>query len=223
MKKIETQSLLNLEETIAKNIFDGITYPFEALPKIKEFIANTINNLDDEYNIIDGKIAIHKDAIVSPKSEIVGPVIICANALIKPFAYIRENVIIGEYAQIGNSCELKNSIVFNYAQVPHYNYVGDSIIGYKSHFGAGAITSNLKSDKTNIILKIEGETFETGLRKFGAIVGDNVEIGCNTVLNPGTIIGRNSNIYPVSCVRGFIDSNMIYKDRENIIEKQIKE
>ena len=223
MNKIDTKSLFNINETIAKDLFNSVKYPFEVLPNIKDYITNKLTSLGEEYNIIDNKIAIHNTANVSPKAEIIGPVIICANAIIKPFACIRENTIIGKNAEVGSFCEVKNSIIFNSARIAHHNYVGDSIIGLKVHFGAGAITSNLKSDETNIVLKIDGETIETGLEKFGALIGDNVEIGCNAVMNPGTVIGKSTNIYPLSNVRGYIGPNMIYKDSKNIIEKLNKE
>lgn len=220
LEQIKINQLLDLDKTIAKDIFDGLEYPFEALKRIGEFIIELGKTLKEEDYIKKGdNIWISKQADVAPTALINGPAIICKNAQIRHCAFIRGNAIIGEDSVVGNSTELKNVILFNNVQVPHYNYVGDSILGYKSHMGAGSITSNVKSDKSLVTVNINGAKIETGLKKFGAILGDFVEIGCNSVLNPGSIIGRNTNVYPLSMVRGFVNPNSIYKSKDNIIEK----
>ena len=220
IEQIKINQLLDLDKTIAKDIFDGLEYPFEALSRIGEFIIELGKTLKEEDYIKKGdNIWISKQADVAPTALINGPAIICKNAQIRHCAFIRGNAIIGEDSVVGNSTELKNVILFNNVQVPHYNYVGDSILGYKSHMGAGSITSNVKSDKSLVTVNINGAKIETGLKKFGAILGDFVEIGCNSVLNPGSIIGRNTNVYPLSMVRGFVNPNSIYKSKDNIVEK----
>lgn len=220
MKECKIENLYNLDETIAKKIFEDITYPWEALPKIKDFIIQLGNTLDEsEYEKKGEDIWIAKSAVVAETAYIKGPTIIGKNSEIRHCAFIRGNVIIGESAVVGNSTELKNVILFNKVQVPHYNYVGDSILGYKSHMGAGSITSNVKSDKKLVVVKNDTEEIKTGLKKFGAMIGDEVEIGCGSVLNPGTIIGKNSNIYPLSSVRKVVPQNSIYKNQNEIIEK----
>lgn len=217
---INTLELLDLEKTIAKDIFEDVQTPYLVLPKISAFIVQLQKTLDlNEFEIVDGNIYIHKTAKVAKSAFIAGPCIIDEGAQIRHCAFIRGNAIIGKNSVVGNSTELKNVILFDHVQVPHYNYVGDSILGYKSHMGAGSITSNVKSDKTLVCLNVEGERFETGLKKFGAILGDNVEVGCGSVLNPGTIIGRNSNVYPLSSVRGFVSENSIYKNKCEITQK----
>ena len=222
MEKIKIQNLLDLNQTIAKDIFEGIEYGWEVLPKINEFIVKLGNTLDKtKFDKIDEDIWIAKSAVIAPTAFIKGPCIIDEEAQIRHCSFIRGNAIVGKNAVVGNSTELKNVIIFNNAQVPHFNYVGDSILGYKSHLGAGAITSNVKSDKTLVVVKIGEKKIETNLKKFGAIVGDYVEVGCGSVLNPGTIIGRNSSIYPLSSVRGFINEKSIYKNKNEIIEKNI--
>ena len=221
MEECKIKNLYNLEETIAKNLLQEVTYPWEALPKISEFIIELGEKLNPEiYELKGENIWIAKTAKVFPTAYIKGPVIIGENAEIRHCAFIRGNAIIGNNAVVGNSTELKNVILFNNVQVPHYNYVGDSILGYKAHMGAGSITSNVKSDKKLIIVKNGTETIETGLKKFGAMIGDNVEIGCGSVLNPGTVIGRNTNVYPLSSVRGVIPANSIYKKQNEIIDKK---
>ena len=213
-------SLYNLEETIAKNLLEGLTYPWEALPKIGEFIIELGNKLDkDIYELKGENIWIAKSAKVMPSAYIKGPAIIGENAEIRHCAFIRGNAIVGNNAVVGNSTELKNVILFNNVQVPHYNYVGDSILGYKAHMGAGSITSNVKSDKKIVIVKNGTEKIETGLKKFGAMIGDNVEVGCGSILNPGSVIGRNTNIYPLSSVRGVVAENSIYKNQNEIVTK----
>ena len=214
------ENLYNLEETIAKTLLEGLTYPWEALPKISEFIIELGNTLDKEiYELKGENIWIAKSAKVMPSAYIKGPAIIGENAEIRHCAFIRGNAIIGNNAVVGNSTELKNVILFNNVQVPHYNYVGDSILGYKAHMGAGSITSNVKSDKKLVIVKNGTEKIETGLKKFGAMIGDNVEVGCGSVLNPGSVIGRNTNIYPLSSVRGVVAENSIYKNQNEIVNK----
>lgn len=221
MEECKIERLYNLQETIASKIFEGVTYPWEVLPKISNFIIELGNLLDEnEYNKIGENIWIAKSATVAPTAYIKGPTIIGKNAEIRHCAFIRGNAIVGEGAVVGNSTELKNVILFNKVQVPHYNYVGDSILGYKSHMGAGSITSNVKSDKKLVIVKNETEKIETGLKKFGAMIGDEVEVGCGSILNPGTVIGKNSNIYPLSSVRRVIPENSIYKNQNEIVEKK---
>lgn len=214
------KSLFNLEETIAADAFMGCTYPWEVLSKIKSEIEKIGSTLSDsDYNKIGEDIWIHKSAKVASTAFINGPAIICKDAEVRHCAFIRGSAIVGEGAVVGNSTELKNVILFNKVQVPHYNYVGDSILGYRSHMGAGSITSNVKSDKTLVTVNAGDLKIETGLKKFGAILGDHVEVGCNSVLNPGTVIGRNSNIYPLSMVRGFVPEGSIYKMAGEVVEK----
>ena len=221
MEDCKIVNLYNLEETIAKDLLARYSYPWEVLPHISEYILEIGNKLPkEEYNKIGEDVWIHKTAKVFESAYIHGPVIICKDAEIRHCAFIRGNAIIGENAVVGNSTELKNVILFNKVQVPHYNYVGDSILGYKSHMGAGSITSNVKSDKKLVVIKDGEDKIETGLKKVGAMLGDNVEVGCGSVLNPGTIIGKNSNIYPLSSVRGVVAENSIYKCRNEIVEKQ---
>lgn len=216
---IKTIQLLDLSHSMAGELLSGYEYPYEALPHIKEIIIGLQKNLGEDYEQKSEGVYIHKTAKVAPTAYIVGPTIICAGAEIRHCAFIRGSALVGEGAVVGNSVELKNAIIFDGVQVPHFNYVGDSILGYKSHMGAGSVTSNVKSDKTNVAVNLGGEKIQTGLRKFGAILGDFVEIGCNSVLNPGTIIGRHSNVYPTSSVRGVIPAEHIYKNKENIVMK----
>ena len=220
MENIRNKDLYNLEQTIAKELFIKYEYPWECISKIEKAIIEIGNNLSlDKYQKLGENIWIAKSAKVAKSAEIIGPVIIDENAEVRHCAYIRGNAIIGKFAVVGNSTELKNCILFNNVQVPHYNYVGDSILGYFAHMGAGSITSNVKSDKTNVVIKTDREQIETNLKKCGALVGDYVEIGCNSVLNPGTIIGKNTQIYPLSSVRGYVKENVIYKNKDLIIEK----
>lgn len=213
-------SLLDLTKTYAAKIFDGLTYPWEALPKISEYIMSVGPTLDEnEFEKIGDNIWVAKTAKVAPTAFLAGPLIVCPGAEIRHCAFIRGSAIVGSESVIGNSTELKNSIIFRGAQVPHYNYVGDSILGYKAHLGAGAITSNLKSDKSLVTVPEDDGRINTELKKFGAIVGDNVEVGCNSVLNPGTVIGRGTTVYPLSMVRGTIPANSIYKKAGEIAEK----
>ncbi len=220
MEECKVSNLYNLDETIAKELLESVTYPWEALSKINDFIIKIGNSLDlNKYEKKGKDIWVAKTAKIMPTAYICGPAIIGENAEIRHCAFIRGKAIIGEGAVIGNSTELKNVILFNKVQVPHYNYVGDSILGYKSHMGAGSITSNVKSDKKLIVIKNGKEKIETGIKKIGAMIGDNVEIGCGSVLNPGTIIGKNTNIYPLCSVRGIIPENSIYKNQNEIVEK----
>lgn len=220
MEECRIENLYNLEQTIAKDIFEGVTYPWEVLPKIEEFIISLGKTLDkNEYEEKEENIWIAKSAKVAPTAYIAGPAIIGKNAEIRHCAFIRGKAIVGEGAVVGNSTELKNVILFNKVQVPHYNYVGDSILGYKSHMGAGSITSNVKSDKKLVIVKNGKEQIETGLKKFGAMLGDEVEVGCGSVLNPGTVVGKHTNIYPLSSIRGVVPEHSIYKNQNEIVEK----
>ncbi len=220
MEQLTVKALYNLEETIAKDIFEGVIYPWEVLPKIGAFIVELGNSLPkDEYEKVWENVWIAKSAKVAPTAFINGPTIIGKNAEVRHCAFIRGNAIVGEGAVVGNSTELKNVILFNKVQVPHYNYVGDSILGYKAHMGAGSITSNVKSDKTLTTVKTPEGPIETGLKKFGAMLGDEVEVGCGSVLNPGTVIGKHTNIYPLSMVREFVPENSIYKKRGEVAEK----
>ncbi len=220
MEQLTVKALYNLEETIAKDIFEGATYPWEVLPKIGAFIVELGNSLpEDEYEKVWENVWVAKSAKVAPTAFINGPAIIGKNAEVRHCAFIRGNAIVGEGAVVGNSTELKNVILFNKVQVPHYNYVGDSILGYKAHMGAGSITSNVKSDKTLTTVKTPEGPIETGLKKFGAMLGDEVEVGCGSVLNPGTVIGKHTNIYPLSMVREFVPANSIYKKRGEVAEK----
>lgn len=213
-----------LDETIAKDYLAQFTYPWEALKGISDYIKELGPTLDKEIFEERGEnIWVAKSAKVAPTACLNGPLIIDEGAEIRHCAFIRGSAIIGKHSVVGNSTEIKNDIIFNNVQVPHYNYVGDSILGYKSHMGAGSITSNVKSDKTLVVVKDcydTNEEIETGLKKFGAMLGDYVEVGCNSVLNPGTVIGKNSNIYPTSCVRGVVPANHIFKDKNNVVKKR---
>ena len=220
MEQLQIQNLYDLTQTIVAPLFEGATYPWELLPKISAFIIELGNRLpEDKYEKRGENVWIAKSATVFPTAYINGPCIIDEEAEVRHCAFIRGNAIVGKGAVVGNSTELKNVILFNKVQVPHYNYVGDSILGYKSHMGAGSITSNVKSDKTLVVVKSPYGNIETGLKKMGAMLGDNVEVGCNSVLNPGTVIGRCSNVYPTSMVRGFIEPNSIYKKQGEIVSK----
>lgn len=220
MAQLKISELYDLEHTIAKDLFDGAEYPWQVLPKIHDFILELGNKLDT--NVFEKRgedIWIAKSAKVAPTACLNGPLIIDENAEVRHCAFVRGNAIVGKDSVVGNSTELKNVVLFDHVQVPHYNYVGDSVLGYYSHMGAGSITSNVKSEKT-LVQVHDGETvLDTGLKKMGAMLGDHVEVGCNSVLNPGTVIGRNSNVYPTSCVRGVIPENHIYKDQDHIVEK----
>ncbi len=220
VKQVTIKELYDLTETAAKPLLESVTYPWEALPKIKDFIIELGNSLDpEEYEKRGENIWIHKSATVFDSAYIAGPCIIGKDTEVRQCAFIRGSALVGDNCVVGNSTELKNVIIFNNVQVPHYNYVGDSILGFHSHMGAGSITSNVKSDKT--LVHVKGADFDiaTGMKKFGAMLGDYVEVGCNSVLNPGTVIGSHSNIYPLSRVRGYVPSNSIYKGRNDIVTK----
>lgn len=220
MEQVTIEKLYDLKESIAEEIFQGKTYPWEVLPLIGTFIEKLGKTLSsEEYDQIGENIWVAKSASIAPTVAINGPCIIGKNAEIRQCAFIRGNAIVGEGAVVGNSTELKNVILFNKVQVPHYNYVGDSVLGYKAHMGAGSITSNVKSDKKLVVIHGEDFELETGMKKFGAMLGDGVEVGCNSVLNPGTVVGRNSNIYPLSSVRGVVPADSIYKSRQEIVKK----
>lgn len=224
MENAKIKTLFNLEETIAGEYLSRFTYPWEALKGIGDFIRTLGPTLDPErFEKRGEEIWVAKSAAVAPTAYLNGPLIIDEDAEIRHCAFIRGSAIVGKGSVVGNSTELKNDIIFNSVQVPHYNYVGDSILGYKSHMGAGSITSNVKSDKTLVVVKDcydTGEEIATGLKKFGAMLGDYVEVGCNSVLNPGTVIGAHSNIYPLSRVRGVIPANSIFKDKDHVVEKR---
>lgn len=221
MKEMTVKEMYTLDETIAKDIFEGVTYPWEVLPKIKDFILKLGETLsEEEYEKRGEDVWVARTAKVAPTAFIGGPAIIGKEAEIRHCAFIRANAIVGEGAVVGNSTELKNVILFNKVQVPHYNYVGDSILGYKSHMGAGSITSNVKSDKKLVTIKTPEGFIETGMKKFGAMLGDYVEVGCGTVLNPGSVVGSNTNIYPLSMVRGYVPSGSIYKKQGEVVEKR---
>ena len=220
MDRLKIENLYNLEETIAKDLFLGLTYPWEALPLIGDFIIKLGNTLDpDKYEKRGENIWVAKSAKVFDSAYLNGPLIIDENAEVRHCAFIRGNAIVGKGATVGNSTELKNCVLFNGVQVPHYNYIGDSILGHMSHTGAGSITSNLKSDKSLVTVLLDGKKVETGVKKFGAMLGDNVDVGCNSVLNPGTVIGRQSNVYPLSFVRGYVPEKSIYKRLGEVAEK----
>lgn len=221
VEQVTIKELYDLTETAAKPLLESVTYPWEALPKIKDFIIELGNSLDpEEYEKRGENIWIHKSATVFDSAYIAGPCIIGKDTEVRQCAFIRGSALVGDNCVVGNSTELKNVIIFNNVQVPHYNYVGDSILGFHSHMGAGSITSNVKSDKT--LVHVKGADFDiaTGMKKFGAMLGDYVEVGCNSVLNPGTVIGAHSNIYPLSRVRGYVPSDSIYKDQHDIVTKQ---
>lgn len=221
MEEITVQALYTLEETIAAELFAGVNYPWEVLGGIAGFITKLGETLDkNRYEKKGDCIWIAKSAKVAPSANINGPAIIDEEAEVRHCAFIRGNAIVGRGAVVGNSTELKNVVLFNKVQVPHYNYVGDSILGYKAHMGAGSITSNVKSDKNLVVVHMGDDCIETGLKKFGAMLGDEVEVGCNSVLNPGTVVGKHSNIYPLSSVRGVVPANHIYKKQGEIVEKR---
>ena len=220
MEACKISNMYTLSETIAAGLFEGAEYPWEVLPKIHDFILELGKSLPaDKFEKRGEDICIAKSATVAPTACLNGQLIVDEDAEIRHCAFVRGNAIVGKGAVVGNSTELKNVVLFNKVQVPHYNYVGDSVLGFKSHMGAGSITSNVKSDKTLVVVKSVDEKIETGLKKMGAMLADHVEVGCNSVLNPGTVIGRNSNIYPTSCVRGCIPANSIYKNEKEIVEK----
>ena len=215
------EELFDLDKTIAAELFRGKTYPWEVLAEISDFILKMGETLSpEEFDHPAEGVWIAKDAKVFPSAYIGAPCIIDHEAEVRHCAFIRGSAVVGKGAVVGNSTELKNVVLFDKVQVPHYNYVGDSILGYKAHMGAGSITSNVKSDKTLVVVKAADEAVETGRKKVGAMLGDRVEVGCNSVLNPGTVIGRDSQVYPVSCVRGVIPAGCIFKDKDHIVPKK---
>lgn len=221
MEQAKISNLYTLEETIAAELFHGAEYPWEVLPGISAFIVELGNRLpEDVYEKRGENVWVAKSAKIFPSAYINGPAIIDEDAEIRHCAFIRGNAIVGKGAVVGNSTELKNVVLFNKVQVPHYNYVGDSILGYKAHMGAGSITSNVKSDKTLVVVRAGEERMETGLKKFGAMLGDEVEVGCNSVLNPGTVIGKKASVYPTSSVRGCVPAGCIYKDKNHIVARK---
>ena len=221
--QLTINDLYDLSHSMAGDYLSKFTYPWEALEGIKELILELGKSLpEDEYDHPKEDVWIAKDATIYPNNYIAGPCIIGHKTEVRPGAFVRGSALVGENCVVGNSTELKNVILFDNVQVPHYNYVGDSILGYKAHMGAGSITSNVKSDKKLVVIKNEDEQIETGRKKVGAMVGDRVEVGCNSVLNPGTVIGRDSNVYPVSCVRGVVPANSIYKEARKIVIKEDK-
>ena len=217
---VTIQELYDLEHTLAKSYLAGFTYPWEALKGIKDFILRLGSGLGEDYVQVSPQVWVHRTATVAPTAFLGSPCIIGAGTEVRHCAFIRGSALVGENCVVGNSVELKNVILFDNVQVPHYNYVGDSILGYKSHMGAGSLTSNVKSDKTLVVVKSQTEQVPTGLKKFGAMLGDFVEVGCNSVLNPGTVIGRESQIYPLSCVRGEVPERSIWKTGGVVVKKQ---
>ena len=216
---MKTKDIFLSDESIAIELIREYEYPFEILPNVKDYILKLGKTLDEDYEEKGENVWIHKSAKVAPNASITGPCIIDADAEIRHCAFIRGSAIIGKGSVLGNSCEIKNSILFDNVQVPHFNYVGDSILGAHSHMGAGSITSNVKSDKKLVVIKNGAEKLETGIKKVGAFLGDYVEIGCNSLLNPGTIVGPHTNVYPLTSVRGVIPSHSIVKTMSNIVRK----
>ncbi len=221
MNEMSVNELLKLDETIASELFFGKEYPWEVLDDIKDFILRVGPTLSEEiYEKRGEDVWVARSARIFPTAYIGGPCIIGENTEVRQCAFIRGTAIVGNNCVVGNSTELKNVILFNNVQVPHYNYVGDSVLGFKAHMGAGAVTSNVKADRTNVTVMYRGERLETGRRKFGAILGDNVEVGCNSVLNPGTVVGRRTSIYPLSMVRGFVPADHIFKKADDVVERK---
>lgn len=216
---LNTLQLYDLSHSLAGNYLAGFDYPWQALSGIKNLILTLGPTLGADYEEVSPAVWVHKTAVVAPSAYLGAPCILGAGTEVRHCAYVRGSALVGENCVVGNSVELKNVILFDNVQVPHYNYVGDSILGYKSHMGAGAVTSNVKSDKTLVVVKNGDEKIETGLKKFGAMLGDYVEVGCNSVLNPGTVIGRHSNVYPTSCVRGMVPENSIWKNTGVVVKK----
>lgn len=216
---LTTRDLYDMTHSLAGNYLSGFQYPWQALTGIKDLILTLGQRLGEDYTEVSPTVWVHNTATVAPTAHLGAPCIIGANTEVRHCAFIRGSALVGENCVVGNSVELKNVILFDNVQVPHYNYVGDSILGYKSHMGAGSVTSNVKSDKTLVVVKNGSEQLETGLKKFGAMLGDFVEVGCNSVLNPGTVIGRHSNVYPTSCVRGMVPENSIWKTGGVVVHK----
>lgn len=220
MDEIRTEVLLSLDKCRLGMKLKEFDYPFMILPDLKDLIIELGKTLpEEEFEEVEEHVWISKSAKIFPNTYIASPAIIDEDAEIRFGAFIRGSAFVGKGAVVGNSCEIKNSVLFDKVQVPHYNYVGDSVLGYKAHMGAGSITSNVKSDKTDIVVKNGVKSMETNLRKFGAVLGDGVEIGCSSVLNPGTVIGRNTNVYPLASVRGYVEANSVFKQEGNIVQK----
>ena len=217
---LKTTDLYDLRHSAAGEYLTQFEYPWQALKGIKDMILELGSRLGEEYTEVSPSVWVHKTATVAPTAYLGAPCIIGAGTEVRHCAFVRGSALVGENCVVGNSVELKNVILFDNVQVPHYNYVGDSILGYKAHMGAGSVTSNVKSDKTLVVVKNGEEKMETGLKKFGAMLGDCVEVGCNSVLNPGTVIGRNSNVYPTSCVRGVVGENSIWKNTGIVVKKE---
>ena len=218
--ELRITDLLDLSHTMAGEYLSQFTYPWEALDGIKNLIVSLGETLPkEEYEEVSSQVWVHKTATVAPTAFLGAPCIIGAETEVRHCAFIRGSALVGKKCVVGNSVELKNVILFDNVQTPHYNYVGDSILGYKSHMGAGSITSNVKSDKTLVTVRNGEERIETGRKKFGAILGDNVEVGCNSVLNPGTVLGRRASVYPTSCVRGCVPEDHIFKDKDHIVKR----
>lgn len=215
VQEMQTKALYDLEHTAARPLLEKTEYPWEALAGLGDFILELGKTLSlEEYELRSETVWVHKTAKIYPNNYLAGPCIIGPNTEVRPGAFIRGKALVGADCVVGNSTELKNVILFDHVQVPHYNYVGDSILGYYSHMGAGSITSNVKQDKSPVIVRMGEDRVETGLKKFGAMLGDHVEIGCNSVLNPGTVVGRNSRVYPLSSVRGFVPADHLFKQGE---------
>lgn len=219
---MKTEEIFLSNNSIAIDLIRKYKYPYMALSEIKSYIIELGSKLGEDYELKGENVWIHKSAIIADSALITGPAIIDENAEVRHSAYIRGGVIVGKNSVLGNSCEAKNSILFDNVQVPHFNYVGDSILGSHSHMGAGSITSNVKADRALVVIKYKDELIETGIKKVGAFLGDYVEIGCNSVMNPGTFIGPNTNVYPLTSVRGVIDANCIVKSMNNIVKKEVK-
>jgi len=219
LEMFNAKNYFDYSRTIAAPLFDGIEYPWEVLPRLESFILALGPMLPvDEFEQVSDNVWISRSAVVAPTASITGPCIVDSGAQIRHCAFIRGNVIVGKGTVVGNSCEVKNSLLFDEVEAPHFNYVGDSILGYKSHLGAGAITSNIKNDKKNVEVHFQLGSIETNMRKLGAIVGDGVQVGCNCVLNPGTVIGKETRIYPLNSIRGWIDEKSIYKHEGKVVE-----
>lgn len=221
MKDIQTSAIFESDSSLLFGYVSSFTYPWEALSGIKEAVARLVEEFkdDDRYYSPEEGVLIAKNAKLAPNVTITAPAFIDCEAELRPGAFLRGGTMVGKSSVVGNSCELKNCILFDCVTVPHFNYVGDSILGYHAHMGAGAVTSNVKSDRTKVTVSHKGEKIETGLKKFGAILGDYVEVGCNSVLNPGTIVGKRSNVYPLSSVRGTVPAESIFKAQGNIVKK----
>lgn len=217
---LRSENLLDLDHTLAAPLFKAHEFPWEVLPEIKDFVIRLGESLDkNEYDEIAPQVWVHKSVRIAPTASLNGPCVICAGTEVRQCAFVRGSALIGEKCVIGNSTEIKNAVIFDNCEVPHYNYVGDSVLGYHAHMGAGSILSNIKADKKNVTIAVEDGKIETGLRKMGAVLADWVDLGCNSVCNPGSVIGRRTNLYPLSFVRGFVPANHVYKKQGEVVEK----